>query len=505
MAGPAVGAADGRQGAPLLSSSTDRVGSRSLIKLLLTLACVAALVSLPSAYRYWRRTPTAALPDGRVRLAILSDTHIAGPEYPLNGENGALDNASITKTQQRLFRVVAALNAVSPAPQLALFGGDIVHNGLERLRSLGLNATGLAKLFSEPVNGYTIAGGILQELQMEKLFAWGNHDKLLQCGDPASSASRQLSAHLLRHYFHAAGVDYGSRDLGPHWKVVALNSMLGYTWDPADPRCNGLMSSYGEEQLRWLDGQLAEGKHTLIMMHFPLHTSVLSEVPTEAGWRDLRTVLTAHDNVRLVLSGHCHKGIDWQDLYAFPAFTVPSTRYSAQNFRILDLHPDGSFDTVDLDKNRGGSRCSDWWSYQGTPKFVAKWQPRDAGDCGSPAAGEEDTFPLSPVLSPSDIPSQDVFNPERSCQFVLARQVLQACAAGASQDCCDVVADQFYLSSSAPFSACFCQPSFWQQSVEYMQEWHGVQLAATLHHCFADFGKLIVFRGGPGTWCPAAA
>lgn len=94
---------------------------------------------------------------------------------------------------------------------------------------------------------------------------------------------------------------------------------------------------------------------------------------------------------------------------------------------------------------------------------------------------------------------------ERSCQFVLARQVLQACAAGASQDCCDVVADQFYLSSSAPFSACFCQPSFWQQSVEYMQEWHGVQLAATLHHCFADFGKLIVFRGGPGTWCPAAA
>lgn len=60
----------------------------------------------------------------------------------------------------------------SAVVQLALFGGDIVHNGLERLRSLGLNATGLAKLFSEPVNGYTIAGGILQELQMEKLFAW---------------------------------------------------------------------------------------------------------------------------------------------------------------------------------------------------------------------------------------------------------------------------------------------------------------------------------------------
>ena len=49
------------------------------------------------------------------------------------------------------------------------------------------------------------------------------------------------------------------------------------------------------------------GTPARLQMHFPLHTSVLSEVPTEAGWRDLRTVLTAHDNVRLVLSGHCHK------------------------------------------------------------------------------------------------------------------------------------------------------------------------------------------------------
>lgn len=43
---------------------------------------------------------------------------MAGPEYALNGENGPLDNASITKTQQRLHGVVAALKAVSPAPQV---------------------------------------------------------------------------------------------------------------------------------------------------------------------------------------------------------------------------------------------------------------------------------------------------------------------------------------------------------------------------------------------------
>lgn len=32
---------------------------------------------------------------------ILADTHIAGPEYRLSGENGLLDNESITKTQVR--------------------------------------------------------------------------------------------------------------------------------------------------------------------------------------------------------------------------------------------------------------------------------------------------------------------------------------------------------------------------------------------------------------------
>jgi hypothetical protein len=103
------------------------------------------------------------------------------------------------------------------------------------------------------------------------------------------------------------------------------------------------LSSFGEEQLRWLDGQLSEGRHTVIIvrqreagglggmtrhcrgggcpahavhpacppaapqMHHPLVMSVLGEAPESPRWRDLRAVLAAHDNVRLVLSGHCHK------------------------------------------------------------------------------------------------------------------------------------------------------------------------------------------------------
>lgn len=71
-------------------------------------------------------SPTPRRPPGRSLQALLSDTHLAGPEYPLNTENGPLDNASITKTQQRLWRAVRAINAMLPAPALVLFGGDVV-------------------------------------------------------------------------------------------------------------------------------------------------------------------------------------------------------------------------------------------------------------------------------------------------------------------------------------------------------------------------------------------
>ena len=56
--------------------------------------------------------------------------------------------------------------------QLALFGGDVVHNGLEHLAELGLNRSGLKQLLSEPVNGYRIAQALLHGLDMPQLYVW---------------------------------------------------------------------------------------------------------------------------------------------------------------------------------------------------------------------------------------------------------------------------------------------------------------------------------------------
>ena len=54
---------------------------------------------------------------------------------------------------------------------------------------------------------------------------------------------------------------------------------------------------------------------------------------------------------------------------------------------------------------------------------------------------------------------------------MLAANFLEACAGGASEDCCGVVADQFRLSSSAPFATCLCQPSFWQVRLREQCPW----------------------------------
>lgn len=55
--------------------------------------------------------------------------------------------------------------------------------------------------------------------------ARGNHDGLVTCGDAEASISKQLTERLARYYFGAEL--YSSRNLGPHWKVVALHSMQG--------------------------------------------------------------------------------------------------------------------------------------------------------------------------------------------------------------------------------------------------------------------------------------
>ncbi|GAB4824110.1 hypothetical protein N2152v2_011156 [Parachlorella kessleri] len=387
-----------------------------------------------------------------IRVAVLADVHLAGPQYELGSESNEVDNLSVTRTQQRLWRAVKAIHAIKPRPDLALFLGDIVHNGLD----------------------YSTDFDVLTKVQ---------------CGNASASAPRELSTRLFRHFFRAA--PYTAVDVGG-WKIVMLNSVLGHTWDYAHPECNTRLSSYGAEQLAWLGRQLGEGKPTLVGLHFPLPTSV------REGDTSLVEVLAAHSNVKGVISGHFHKGFDWGDLYPFPHITLPAVRYDEQNFFILELEPQGTFRQafLDLEKNRGGARCSDTWDYDGQPTLA---DAHSKGDCGSPLRADTASYTLPAIRSPGDIPPS--FNPEGSCSMTLAAAFLEECKThGPSEGCCALLTTQFAPTSSWPFASCFCQPGFWT-ATEALFRQGGREAADVVDACIRQTGKVVLRRGAGA--CPS--
>jgi hypothetical protein len=110
------------------------------------------------------------------RVALISDTHIAGPEYHVNTESNTLDNDSIVRSQMRMYvaaRQIQALQGVDPPPKLLAMIGDVVHNGLHILDEFGVDQTGLEQLFGMDVNGYTIGADILGSIDLPKLYVWG--------------------------------------------------------------------------------------------------------------------------------------------------------------------------------------------------------------------------------------------------------------------------------------------------------------------------------------------
>ncbi len=143
--------------------------------------------------------------------------------------------------------------------------------------------------------------------------------------------------------------------------------MFGETWDPTSPRCSTSLSSLGAEQLLWLDTELERAaqldKHVMLMMHYPPPSVIYNETDTPEHARDLATVVGKYAHIKAIMSGHLHKGIDWESVTGVPTITFPSLRYNPQNYFSLNLYPAGYFEILDSDKNREGARCSDWYTF----------------------------------------------------------------------------------------------------------------------------------------------
>jgi len=444
------------------------------------------------------------------RVALISDTHIAGPEYHVNTESNDLDNDSIVRSQMRMYlaaRQMQAFMDVRPPPKLLAMVGDVVHNGLHILEEFGVDEEGLKQLFDMDINGYMIGAGILRSIDLPKVYVWGNHDGLMTCGAPEKSATKDMLKQVYREYFNASA--YSSTNILDNWKIIALNSMWGDTWDPTSVDCNGVLSSFGREQLVWLNRELSEtDKHVAILTHFPSGTILLNEIEEYKGIRDLRSVLKEHDNVKLMLTGHFHKGVSWGSLMGtIPVVTLPSTRYDAENFFALDLYENGSWSVVDSSKNRDGARCSDWYTYSDeTPNgvFKADFRPKDPGNCGYPSVSEESSWDIDPVMSMDEYPSDEEFNPEGSCRFMFAREFVPTCLEEdyLENGCCDILSKAFWPTSSHPFALCLCQKEFWDNMVEYFGS-NNRNASEVMEQCSQKV--FLLYPGSQKTWCSMAA
>ena len=135
------------------------------------------------------------------------------------------------------------------------------------------------------------------------------------------------------------------------WQVIGLDSQ----------RPGELPGSLGNEQLTWLRGRLAAAPRvaTLLFLHHPpvaLHSPWLDKIGLQDA-ADLEQLLRDYAQVRLVCCGHVHQE-SAAALGAATVFTTPAVgpqfrprteqleiEPGPPGYRLLDLHPDGSWST----------------------------------------------------------------------------------------------------------------------------------------------------------------
>uniref|UniRef100_A0A6U2FSV5 Uncharacterized protein n=1 Tax=Chlamydomonas euryale TaxID=1486919 RepID=A0A6U2FSV5_9CHLO len=226
--------------------------------------------------------------------------------------------------------------------------------------------------------------------------------------------------------------------------------------------------------------------------------------------RDLPTLICAYnDTVRLLLSGHLHKATVWGQLCGVPSITLPAVRYNAQNWQVLELASDGGWRLAGFGaKTRNHSRCSDVFAFdreRPCGAYEKDYEGRDVGSCGWPSsdAAEEAGFAVADIDGPKDVPSQDVFNPSGACRWKFARAYMHACRGGASEACCSVLEPAFLPASGAPFAGCLCQRDMWDSVVSWFDAHSDFSAAAVMLACVDEYGKRILFTGGPIGFCEA--
>lgn len=321
------------------------------------------------------------------RVAFIADTHVVAPQYECCSESDGIDNESIMKTPERLRGVVQRVNAIDPPPQALFILGDLMHAPYW---------SSDPAWYEQEQSAFSLTQEILAELEVPVHIVWGNHDYEVDCGQPPElvtgtsdhliGVEREFSGELFESFFGQPL--YQAVDI-QGWRFILGNGMLGPTWDWADERCSTSFSSYGAEQLSFIDEQLSEGLPSFFLTHHGIFVTSRDE-QNDTLRPDLGTVLARHDNVELMMAGHTHRWIDAGEANAFPHIVIAATRYDTDNFWLLEFDPAEQVDTseygaghriLDYDKAVWSTTCANTWRYDGRVEEDPKAGEED-GDCG---------------------------------------------------------------------------------------------------------------------------
>ncbi len=254
-------------------------------------------------------------------FAVLSDPHVIDAWYE-GPESNALDTESILMANDRLGRAQVRINelAASERIELAVVAGDLVHDfpfddvdayviGPEAENTAVVLAQRLFEGFSMPVHP-----------------TLGNHDY----------EQPRISRETTHAIFSAVmGIEpyYAVNHRG--LRILMLNSQLGETWNPESDAYDEELGSLGAEQMAWLEAQLEEAVPSVLVLHHHPIVVAHDELPG-AAHADLFAIMEAYsDVIRLVISGHAHRWLDFGRRLGALEITVGSTRYDEDAFLLF--------------------------------------------------------------------------------------------------------------------------------------------------------------------------
>jgi hypothetical protein len=233
---------------------------------------------------------TKALGD-RFTVALVADPQVEGPDTR---------SAVAVTSARKMARIVAELNAMERPPAFVLWNGDLVNNANPRQID---NFLDLAK-----------------PLTMPQMAVHGNHD-----GRPPYAEFKAIQETLNGTEGVWFGFDAGA------WHVVTIPTNI-------PPNDEALI----DEVLGWLDADLEahRDRPTLALIHYHLMPAGLSQLEWYTYPKPIKKrlleILTRRGNVKYVVSGHCHNGIEtslktaWN--YKGTNFLIAPTCTASRNF-----------------------------------------------------------------------------------------------------------------------------------------------------------------------------